>query len=75
MVFVNHKGDKHGRYCFGTPSVRGHYRQAHHDFGSLVIEHNVWMDNVEPNVGEGNNISNICGIQLPSSENQRKEYK
>jgi hypothetical protein len=69
------KGILYGCNSISQAGIRGHYRQAHHDFGSLVIEHNVWMDNVEPNVGEGNNISNICGIQLPSSENQRKEYK
>ena len=67
------KGDIHGRNSIGQAGVRGHYRQAHHDFGSLVIQRYVRLDNVEPNVGKSNDISNICGIQLPFSENQGKE--
>ena len=69
------KGDIHGRNSIGQAGIRGHCRQAHYDFGSLVIERDVRVDNVEPNVGEGDNISNICDIQLPSGKNQRKDYK
>lgn len=66
------KGDIHGRNSISQAGVRGHYRQAHHDFGSLVIERDVRLDNVESNMGTGNDTSNICGIQLPFSKNQGK---
>lgn len=75
MVFVNHKGDKHGRYCFGTPSVRGHYRQAHHDFGSNFDQHHVWVDNVESHMGACDHTSDIYSFQLSSSKSQRKDFK
>ena len=75
MVFVNHKGDKHGRYCFGMPSVRGHYRQAHHDFGSNFDQHHVRLDNVESNMGASVNTSDIYSFQLSSSKSQRKDFK
>jgi len=75
MVFVNHKGDKHGRYCFGTPSVRGHYRQAHHDFGSNFDQHHVWVDNVESDLGACDQTSDIYSFELSSSKSQRKDFK
>lgn len=75
MVFINHKGDNYGRYCFGTPSIRGHYRQAHHDFGSNIYEHHVWVDNVASNVGTSVNTSDIYSFQLSSSKSQRKDFK
>ena len=75
MVFVNHKGDKHGRHCFGTPSVRGHYRPAHHDFGSNFDQHHVRLDNVESNMGACVNASDIYSFQLSSSKSQRKDFK
>lgn len=67
------KGDIHGWNRFSSPSVRGHHRPAHHDFGSIVLQPHVRLDNVESNVGTGNDTSNICGIQLPFSKNQGKE--
>jgi len=73
MNISKFKGDIYGRNCFGTPSVRGHHRPAHYDFGSYCHQHHVWMDNVESDVGKSNDISHICGIQLPFSENQGKE--
>jgi len=75
MVFINHKGDKHGRYCFGTPSVRGHYRQAHHDFGSDFDQHHVRLDNVESHMGACDHTSDIYSFQLSSSKSQRKDFK
>ena len=74
MVFIN-KGDKHGRYCFGTPSVRGHYRPAHHDFGSNFDQHHVWVDNVESDMGACDHPCDIRNFQLPFSKSQRKDFK
>ena len=75
MAFINHLGDKHGRYCFGTPSVRGHHRQAHHDFGSDFNQHHVRLDDVESDVGASHNTSDIYSFQLSSSKSQRKDFK
>jgi len=67
------KGDIHGRNSCSQAGVRGHYRQAHHDIGFIVLQRNVRLDNVEPNMGTGNDTSNICDIQLPFSKCERKE--
>ena len=69
------KGDIHGRNCFGSPSVRGHHRPAHYDFGSDFIQHHVRVDYVGPKVGARDNPSDIHSFQLPSSESQRKDIK
>ena len=69
------KGDIHGRNCFGSLGVRGHHRPAHHDFGSDFDQHYVRLDDVEPDVGTGNSVSDIRGFQLSSSQSQRKDFK
>ncbi len=45
------KGSMYGSSSSYPPSVRGRYRQAHHDFGSDINEHYVRVDNVASNVG------------------------
>jgi hypothetical protein len=75
MVFINHKGNKYGRDSFGSPSVRGRYRQAHHDFGSDINEHYVRVDNVASNVGACDNPCDIHRFRISSSKSQRKDYK
>lgn len=74
MVFIS-KGDKYGRDCFGTPSVRGHYRQAHHDFGSNFDQHHVCVDNVESDVGESDHPCDIYRFRISFGKSQRKDYK
>ena len=69
------KGDIHGRSCFGSPSVRGHHRPAYHDFGSDFVQRYVRLDDVGTKVGEGDGSSDICNLQLPSSQSQRKDIK
>jgi hypothetical protein len=69
------KGDIYGRNSFGSPSVRGHYRPAHHDFGSDFNQRNVRMDNVVSDLGTGNDTSHFHDFQLPSSKSQRKDFK
>ena len=69
------KGDIHGRNCFGSPSVRGHHRPAHHDFGSDFVQHYVRLDDVGAEVGASNDSGDIRGIQLSFSQSQRKGTK
>ena len=69
------KGDIHGRSCFGSPSVRGHHRPAHHDFGSDFNQHHVRLDDVGPKMGARDHPSDIHSFQLPSSQSQRKDFK
>jgi len=65
-------GDKHGRYSckVSSPGVRGHYRQAHHDFGSDDV---LWPDQLHTvgrRVGEGGNTSHLHSFQLSCSESK-----
>ena len=69
------KGDIYGRNCFGTPSVRGHHRPAHYDFGPDCHQHHVWVDNVESHMGACDHTSDIYSFQLSSSKSQRKDFK
>ena len=69
------KGDIHGRNCFGSPSVRGHHRPAHHDFGSDFVQRHVRLDDVGAKMGASNDSGDIRGIQLSSGESQRKDIK
>ena len=67
------KGDIHGRNYFGTPSVRGHLRPAHHDFGADCIKCDVRLDDVGTNVGEGIDTGDIHNFCLCSSQSERKD--
>jgi len=69
------KGSMYGSSSSYPPSVRGHYRQAHHDFGSNFDQHHVWVDNVESNVGACDHTSDIYSFQLSSGKSQRKDFK
>lgn len=75
MTLISHLGDKYGRHCIGSPSVRGHHRPAHNDFGSDFHQHHVRLDDVESNVGARDSIGDICNFQLSSCQSQRKDYK
>ena len=75
MLGLTFKGDNYGSSSLGTPSVRGHYRQAHHDFGSNFDQHHVWVDNVESDIGTCDDSSHLHSFQLPSSKSQRKDFK
>jgi len=75
MTLISHLGDKYGRHCFGSPSVRGHHRPAHYDFGSDFHQRDVRLDYVGPKVGASDHPSHIHSFQLPSSESQRKDIK
>jgi hypothetical protein len=68
-------GDIYGRNCLGTPSVRNHYRPLNHHLGVDFHQHNVWVDNVESDMGTCDNSSHLHSFQLPSSKSQRKDFK
>ena len=69
------KGDIHGRYCFGSPSVRGHYRPIDNDTGiSYVLRSGVLYD-VGRGLGSSRYLSDIRGFQLFSSKHKGKDFK
>jgi len=68
-------GDIYGRNCLGTPSVRNHYRPLNHHLGVDFHQHNVWVDNVESDMGTCDDASHLHRFQLPSSKSQRKDFK
>ena len=74
MVFIS-KGDKYGRDCFGQTSLGRYHRPAHHDFGSDFDQRDVWVDNVESDMGACDNPCDIRDFQLPFSKSQRKDFK
>lgn len=74
MVFIS-KGDKYGRDCFGQTSFGSHHRPPHHDFGFGFNQRDVWVDNVESDVGESDHPCDIRSFQLPFSKSQRKDFK
>ena len=72
---VFYKGDIHGRNSFGSLGVRGHHRPAHYDFGSDFHQHHVRLDDVEPDVGKSDSVSDIRCFQLSFGQSQRKDFK
>jgi hypothetical protein len=75
MTSINYFGDKYGRNSFSALGFRRYHRQAHHDFGSDIDQHHVWVDNVESDVGTCDNPCDIHSFQLPFSKSQRKDFK
>lgn len=75
MVFINRKGDIYGRDCFGQTSVGRNHRPPYHDFGTYIKQRDVWVDNVESDVGESHDPCHIRSFQLPFSKSQRKDFK
>ena len=74
MVFIS-KGDKYGRDCFGQTSLGRYHRPAHHDFGSDFNQRDVWVDNVESDVGESDHPCDIHRFRISFGKSQRKDYK
>jgi len=67
-VNLFYSGDIHGRSYFSHYCFARHLKPAYHDFGTTDV---VWfrmLGNVGPEMGTGDNLSNICTVQLPSSE-------
>ena len=75
MVFINRLGDKYGRDCFGQTSVGRYHRPPHHDIGFNFNQRDVWVDNVESDMGACNDPCDIRDFQLPFSKSQRKDFK
>lgn len=66
-------GDKYGRNSNRYYCLASHLRPLDYNFGIDSFERNVWLDNVESDVGKSVNSSDICDIQLLVSKNERKE--
>lgn len=66
-------GDKYGRNSNRYFGFASHLRPLNYDFGIDSFERNVWLDNVESDVGTSIDSCDICDIQLLVSKNERKE--
>ena len=66
-------GDKNGRYCARSFSFRGHLRPAHYDLGSGVLYFDGDLHDVRTDLGTCSYASDICDLQLPSCEDERKD--
>jgi hypothetical protein len=75
MVFINRKGDIYGRDSFSQTSVGRNHRPPYHDFGTYIKQRDVWVDNVESDVGTCDDPCDIHRFQLPFSKSQRKDFK
>ena len=73
MILLSKSGDIHGCNYTHSPSVKGHLRPTHHHPSTRSVINHVRVDNVESNVGTGNNPSHIRSILLPYSQHQREE--
>jgi hypothetical protein len=67
------QGDKYGRNPSRYYCAQSHLRPLDYYFGIDCFKRNVWLDNVEPYVGTGIDVSDIRNIQLPLGKNERKE--
>jgi hypothetical protein len=62
----------HGRinHCIYSPGIRGHIRQAHHDFGSGYVVRSGVLYDVGGRLDKSSDSCYIRSIQLPSGTNQ-----
>jgi hypothetical protein len=58
------------RVAFGR-----NHRPPHHDIGFNFNQRDVWVDNVESDMGACNDPCDIRDFQLPFSKSQRKDFK
>ena len=63
-------GINHGSNSSYSPSIKNHLRPLDNNISASRIVNNVRVDNVESNVGTGDNTSHIRSIQLSCSQYQ-----
>jgi len=70
IITFQDKGVNYGFNSINTSSIRGHLRQAYHDFGS---RHELWsslLHDVGRGLDKGSDIRYIRSIQLSGSNQQ-----
>ena len=73
MNCLTFSGVNHGCNSSHSPSIKGHLRPFNNRPSTSSVINHVRVDNVESNVGTGNNPSHIRSILLPYSQCQRKD--